>query len=52
MLIFFDIKGIVHKQFILAAKQSILHTTLTHYGDRMKMSEDFTLKFGSERTGC
>jgi hypothetical protein len=45
LLIFFGFKGSVHKQFILADKQSILHTTVTHYGDRVKMSEEFALKF-------
>jgi hypothetical protein len=35
--IFCDIKGIVHKKIVWLAKQSILHTTVTFYGDSMKM---------------
>jgi hypothetical protein len=41
LIIFFDIRGIVHKEFVLAG-QSILHTTVMFYGNCMKMCEDFT----------
>jgi hypothetical protein len=51
LIIFFDIKGIVHKEFVLA-DQSILDTTVTFYSDCMKMCEDFDLNFGNKRTGC
>jgi hypothetical protein len=34
------------------AKQSILHITITFYGNCMKMCEDFTPNFGDKRTGC
>jgi hypothetical protein len=35
--IFFHIKGIVHKESSWQAEQSILHTTVTFYGDGMKV---------------
>jgi hypothetical protein len=44
LFIFFDIKGTVHKEFVLAG-QSLPHTTVTFYGDCMKMCKDFTLNF-------
>jgi hypothetical protein len=34
------------------AKQSIPHTTVTFYGDCMKMCEDFDLSFGNKRFVC
>jgi hypothetical protein len=49
---FFDIKGIVQKEFVLAVKQSIPHTTVTFYGDCVKIRGDFVPNFGDERTGC
>jgi hypothetical protein len=42
-------KGIVHKEFVLAGQQSILHTTVMFYGDCMKMGEDFTLNSADKR---
>jgi hypothetical protein len=33
LIIFFDNKGIVRKELVLASKQSIPHTTVTFYGD-------------------
>jgi hypothetical protein len=39
LIIFFDIKGIVHKEFTLAV-QSVLHTTETFYGDCMKVCKE------------
>jgi hypothetical protein len=35
--IFFDIKGIVHKEFVLAGQQSIPDTTVMFYGHCMQM---------------
>jgi hypothetical protein len=52
LIIFFDIKGIVHKEFVRAAKQSISHATVKFYGECVKMCEDFSLNFGDKRTGC
>jgi hypothetical protein len=51
LIIFFDIKGIVYKEFILVG-QSVLHTTAKFYGDCMKMCEGFAPNFGDKRTGC
>jgi hypothetical protein len=34
------------------AKQSIPHTTMTLYGDCVKMCKEFVPKFGDKRTGC
>jgi hypothetical protein len=34
------------------AKQSILHTTVTFYGEWVKMCEDFAPNFGDKRTSC
>jgi hypothetical protein len=41
LIIFFGIKGIVLKEFVLATEQSILHTTVMFYSDCVKMCEDF-----------
>jgi hypothetical protein len=51
LIIFFDIKGIVHKTFVLAG-QTVSHTSVTIYDDCMKMCEDFAPNFGDKRTGC
>jgi hypothetical protein len=51
LIIFFDIKGILHKEFVLAG-QTVPHTTVRFYGDCMKMCEDFTLNFSVKTTGC
>jgi hypothetical protein len=51
IVIFFDIKGIVHKEFIPAG-QTVPHTIVTFYGDCVKMCEDFTPNFGDNRTCC
>jgi hypothetical protein len=40
LIIFFGIKGIVHKEFVVP------HTTSTFYIDWVKMCEDFAPKFG------
>jgi hypothetical protein len=52
LITFYDIKGIVHKEFILAGQIINPHTTVTFYGDCIKMCEDFTPNFGNKRTGC
>jgi hypothetical protein len=51
LIIFFDIKGVVQKEFVLAG-QSIQHTNVTFYGNCVKMCEDFAPNFGNKRTGC
>jgi hypothetical protein len=48
LIIFFDIKVIVHKEFALAGQTVIS----AYYFDCMKMCEDFTLNSGDKRTGC
>jgi hypothetical protein len=40
LIIVFDIKGTVYKEFVQQAKQSILHITVTIYGNCMKICED------------
>jgi hypothetical protein len=50
LIIFFDIKGIVHKEFVLAGQT--VNTIVTFYVDCMEMCEDFTPKFGDKVTGC
>jgi hypothetical protein len=52
LVTFFDIEGIVHKNLSWKAKQSIPHTTVTFYGECVKMREDFASNFGDKRTGC
>jgi hypothetical protein len=52
LIIFSDVRGVVHKKVVLQAKQSIPSTTVTFYCDCLKMYKDFTLNFGDERTGC
>jgi hypothetical protein len=52
LIISFNIKGIVHKEFVLAG-QAVNFTYYSDvYGDCMKMLEDFALKFDNKRTGC
>jgi hypothetical protein len=51
LIIFFDIKGIVHKEFVLIG-QTVPHTIVRFYGDCMKMCEDFTPNFSVKTTGC
>jgi hypothetical protein len=52
LIIFFDIKGIVHKEFVLAGERSYSTYYCDFYGDCMKMCEEFTLNIGDEGTGC
>jgi hypothetical protein len=44
LITFFDIKEIGYNPS-WQARQSILHTTMTFYGNCMKMCEDFALNF-------
>jgi hypothetical protein len=46
LISFFDIKEIVHKEFVLASLASVPHTTVTVYGDCVKMCEDYAPNFG------
>jgi hypothetical protein len=52
LIIFIDIKGSVHKEFILAYQTA----NSAHYcdvlGDCLKMCEDFAQDFGDKITGC
>jgi hypothetical protein len=48
LIIFYYIKGIVHKEFLLAGKT----VTSTYYCEHVKMCEDVTLNFGNKETGC
>jgi hypothetical protein len=41
--------GIVQKNSSWQAKQSVLHTAVTFYGDYMKMCKDFALKYGNKK---
>jgi hypothetical protein len=52
LIIYFVIKGIVYKNSSWQTKQSIPHTTVTFYGDCVKMCEYFLRNFGYKRTGC
>jgi hypothetical protein len=52
LIVFFDMKGTVHKDFALADYKSILYTAEALYGDCMRMCEDFALNFGNKRAGC
>jgi hypothetical protein len=52
LIIFFVIKGIAHKEFVLAGQIVIPHTTVTFYGDCVKMCENFAPNFGDKRIGC
>jgi hypothetical protein len=55
LIIFFDIKRIVHKEFVLAGQTvnySISRTTVVLYVYCLKICEDFTQKFRDKITGC
>jgi hypothetical protein len=43
LIICFDIKRIVHKEFILAG-ETVLHIAVTLYGDCVKICEDYAPK--------
>jgi hypothetical protein len=49
---FLDIKGIVHKEFILAGQPVNSEYYCDFYGDSVKMCEDFAKKFGKKGTRC
>jgi hypothetical protein len=51
-IIFFNIKGIVHKEFALVGRAANSIYTVTFYGDCVKVCEDFAQNFGDKRTGC
>jgi hypothetical protein len=51
LIIFFDIKGFA-KNSSWQAKQPVPHTTVTFYGDCVKMCEEFASNFGDKITGC
>jgi hypothetical protein len=51
LIIFFDIKAIAQKEFVMAG-QSFLHTIVTFYGDCLKICEDFAPNFGDKSAGC
>jgi hypothetical protein len=48
LIIFFDM---FTKNSSWQARQSILHTTVTFYGDCVKICEGFAPNFGDKRTG-
>jgi hypothetical protein len=52
LIIFFTSGGLFTKNSSWQAKQSIPHTTVTIYGDSVKMCEDFAPNFGDKRTAC
>jgi hypothetical protein len=52
LIIFCDIKGNVHKEFILAGQTVSSAYYCDVYGDCMKMCEDFTPNFGNKIIGC
>jgi hypothetical protein len=45
-------RGLFTKISSWQGKQSIRHTTVTFYGDCVKMCEDFAPNFSDKRTGC
>jgi hypothetical protein len=51
LIILFDIKGIVHKEFVLAGK-TVPRATVPFYGYCVKMCEDFVQDFYDKRIGC
>jgi hypothetical protein len=51
LIVFFVIKGVVHKKLSWQAKQSIMHTVM-FYGGCAKICEDFAPNFGNKRSGC
>jgi hypothetical protein len=51
-IIFFDTKEMFVKNSFWQAKQSLAHTTVAFYGDRVKICEEFAPNFGNKRTGC
>jgi hypothetical protein len=52
LIILFDIKGIVHKEFVLAGHTVNSAYYCDFYGDCVKMYEDFLPNFGNKITRC
>jgi hypothetical protein len=52
LIIFNDIKGIAHKEFVLAGQTVNSTYCCDVYGDCVKICEDFAPKFGDERIDC
>jgi hypothetical protein len=50
LIIFFDVKGIVHKEFVLA--DQTVNSAYNFYGDCVKTCEDSAPNFGDKTTGC
>jgi hypothetical protein len=46
------LRGLFTKNSSWQAKQSVLHTIVTFYGDCMKMYKGFAPNFGDQGTGC
>jgi hypothetical protein len=44
----FNLKGIIHEEFIIADKTVNLPTTVTIYGECVKICQHITLNFGDE----
>jgi hypothetical protein len=52
LIIFFHIKGIVLKEFVLARQTVNSAYYCDFYGNCVKMCKNFALNFGNKRTGC
>jgi hypothetical protein len=52
LIIFLTSREWFTKNLYWQAKQSLLYTTVTFYGDWVKMWEDFASNFGHKWTGC
>jgi hypothetical protein len=50
LIIFFHIKGNVHKEFVQGGQTVNLAITVKFYGDCIKLCEDFMPNFGKKRT--
>jgi hypothetical protein len=52
LIIFLEIKGIAHKEVVLAGQTVNFAHYCDFYGDCVKMCEEFAANFGDDRTGC
>jgi hypothetical protein len=52
LIIFFDMKVIVYKEFVLTGQTITSAYCCEVYGDCMKVCEDFAPNFDDKRTGC
>jgi hypothetical protein len=52
LIIFFDIKWIVHKEIVPAGQTVNFAYYCYFYGDSVKACEDFAPNFGDKRSGC